>query len=426
MNLVCIGLSHRTAPVEVREKVAFSAESTVEALRALEAEAGERVLLSTCNRTELYAVGEAEDLAPRLAAKLDAIAGESVFRDPSIAVALSGREAALHLTRVACGLESMVLGEAQILGQVENALALAKSAGSAGAVLGRLFGSAVHLGQRARAETEIGRGAVSVSSAAVALAKKIFGSLEDREALVLGAGEMGALAARHLRSAGVGRLAIANRTVARAEAVAEEVDAEAEPLCGAPSDLSRVDVVVSAVSGGVSMLTRTTVRGALRSRAYRPLLIVDVAVPRSVDPAVNGLENVFLQDVDSLRHIIDANLRRRKKAAEGLEPECEAVADRFVTWWRSLSVEPTLRDLRSRLSSLAEHELERTMRKLPAEVRTSVETMTRSIVNKILHAPTERLRGSAGRGNGVADRLAVLRELFDIEESDEDPDRDAR
>jgi glutamyl-tRNA reductase len=168
------------------------------------------------------------------------------------------------------------------------------------------------------------------------------------------------------------------------------------------------------------------VRGALRSRAYRPLLIVDVAVPRSVDPAVNGLENVFLQDVDSLRHIIDANLRRRKKAAEGLEPECEAVADRFVTWWRSLSVEPTLRDLRSRLSSLAEHELERTMRKLPAEVRTSVETMTRSIVNKILHAPTERLRGSAGRGNGVADRLAVLRELFDIEESDEDPDRDAR
>jgi glutamyl-tRNA reductase len=424
MNIVCIGLNHETAPVEVRERVAFSEDEALAFLGAPEDAAAERVLLSTCNRTELYAVGAAADLADRLVAKLDDARGETVFRDGSVVYRREGAEAVRHLHRVAAGLDSMILGEAQILGQVDDALRTARAAGSAGAVLGRLFETAIRLGGKVRATTDIGRGAVSVSSAAVALAAKIFGSLEGRKALVIGAGEMGSLAARHLRSAGVDTLGIANRTVARAESLAAEVDGEAVPFCGVPQELARADVVVSAIAGGVTMLTEDSVRGAMRSRSYRPFLVVDVSVPRSVDPAIRGLEHVFLQDVDALRRIIDANLGRRRKAAKKVKKACEESAARFVAWTGTLSVEPTVKELRLRLDDIARQELKRTLKKVPAEHRDAVERLTRSLVSKVLHEPTRRLREEAGRGNGAVDRLAALRELFGLEEAHEHPHRD--
>lgn len=424
MNLLSIGLSHATAPVEVRERVAFEPGEARAFLAGLDT-AAERALLSTCNRTELIVLAEGgPDLADDLAARLDRAKGADAFRDPKFRVVREGEEAARHVFRVACGLDSMVLGEDQILGQVDEAHAIARSADTVDAVLGRLFESAVRLGGKVRSETNIGRGAVSVGTAAVGLATKIFGSLEDRKALVVGAGTMGTLAARHLRSSGVASLAVANRTLERAERLAEETEARTVPLCGIPAELDAVDMVVSATGGGTMLLTKQTVRGALANRRYRPLLLLDISVPRSVDPSINDLENVFLQDIDALRSIIDANLHRRRKAAKKVERACEDATRRFLAWRKSLAVEPTLRELRDKLDRVARRELDRTMKKVPDELRPELERLTKSLVSKILHDPTARLREEAGRENGLVRRLATLREVFGLEEADASSNRD--
>jgi len=425
MELLCIGLSHVTAPVEVREKVAFRPDEARALLAETVEEAPEAVLVSTCNRTELYAMATREAVEG-LAGKLDEARGTRVFAEGEMCYRHVGADAARQLMRVACGLDSMVLGEDQILGQVETALEIARGVGRVDAVLERLFGAAIHLGGKMRATTDIGRGSVSVGSVAVGLAKKIFGSLEGKAALVVGAGEMGTLSARHLADAGVSDLAVANRTVAKAEALATSVSGRGLPLCGVPTELPDVDIVVSAVSGGASLLNRTTLQGALKARAYRPLLILDIAVPRSVEPDVNRMENVFLQDVDALRSIIDRNLARRKKAAKAVGRECDAAAERFVEWTRRLAVDPTLRDLRARLDDVAEKELARTLRKLPKEHHADVEKLTRSLVNKILHTPTTRLREGAAKGGRVVGPLAALREAFGLEEDHDHPDRDTK
>ena len=424
MDLICVGLSHHNAPIEVRERVAFDSAEAGIFLESLRGTADEAVLLSTCNRTELYAYSPVD--ADALAARLDAAKSTDVFSRPESRYVHRNLDAARHLMRVACGLDSMVLGEAQILGQVEASLEIGRRADQVDALLDRLFGSAIRLGGKVRAETAIGRGAVSVGSAAVGLAIKIFGSLEGRSALVVGAGEMGTLAARHLRSAGVEDLAIANRTVVKVEALAAEVAGRGLPLCGVPAEFPNVDIVVSAVAGGEPLLTRTTLLGALKARAYRPLLLIDIAVPRSVDPEVNRLENVFLQDIDALRSIIDSSLSRRKKAAKKVAAECDAAATRFIEWTRRLSVDPTLRELRGRIDEVARRELARTLRKLPAQHHQDVENLARSLVSKFLHTPTTKLRDGAARGNGIVGRLAALREVFGLEEDHDDPDRDER
>jgi len=425
MDLLCIGLSHVTAPVETRETVAFAPGEARSVLADLEDVAPEAVLVSTCNRTELYARTAPGSLST-IVDRLDHAKGTRVFAYDALTYRHSGRDAARHLMRVACGLDSMVLGEDQILGQVEEGFELACAAGRVDAVLTRLFGTAIHLGGKMRAETDIGRGSVSVGSVAVGLAKKIFGSLDGKSALVVGAGEMGTLAARHLADAGVASLAVANRTVAKAEALAAAVSGRGLPLCGVPAELPGVDIIVAAIGGGAPLLNRTTIRPALKARGYRPLLVLDISVPRSVAPEVNRLENVFLQDIDALRKVIDGNLARRKKAARTVAEECDAAAERFIEWTRRLAVDPTLRELRDLLGDVAERELARTLRKLPAEHHADVEKLTLSLVNKILHTPTTRLREGAAKGNGVVGPLAALREVFGLEEDHEHPDRDTK
>lgn len=425
MPLAVVGASHRTAPIELRERLALARGELADALRTLSGQGAEVVVLSTCNRTELYlaapegesdaAVEEAVDLlAARLGMAPDA-AGRLLYvqRD---------RDAAEHLMRVAAGLDSMILGEPQIQGQVREAYASAReAAGPGGPVVGpalnKLFQIALSVGGRVRSETGLGIGAASVSSAAVELAKKIFGSLRGRRALVLGAGEMSEVTLECLRAEGVRSTIVANRTWDRACELAERWGGEAIRWEGFAEALPQVDIVVCSTAAPHPVLTRERLRAALPNGAARPLCILDIAVPRDVEPAVGNEEGVFLYDIDDLQQIVDDNLGRRR----GQLPAAEAVVaegvEDFWAWYSSLAVVPTIRALRDHGEQVRREETARVLRQLghlTPEDREAVDALTRSILNKLLHTPTVRLREAAGNGRGTG-VLDTARYLFHLD-----------
>ncbi|SOD01732.1 glutamyl-tRNA reductase [bacterium JGI 053] len=423
MPVAVVGASHRTAPIELRERLAFGRAELPGALAALAGDAGgEAVVLSTCNRTELYlAAGEGADAIDRaeamLAERLGAATGEAgrwlyVRRD---------RDAAQHLFRVAAGLDSMIVGEPQIQGQVREAYAAARDVAAGrgpvvGPALNRMFQTALGVGGRVRSETGLGIGAASVPSAAVELAKKIFGSLKGRRALVLGAGEMSEVTLECLRGEGVRTAVVANRTFDRARELAEKWGGEAiqwEAFAGA---LAGVDIVICSTAAPVPVLTLDRFRAALPKGPRRPLCIIDIAIPRDVEAAVGEQRNVFLYNVDDLQQIVDASLDRRRAelpAAEGIVAEG---VEEFWGWYASLAVVPTIRALRDHGERVRQEEVERALgrlRHLSDDDRAAVDAMTRSLLNKLLHAPTARLREAAGngRGTGVLDTVRYLFEL---------------
>jgi glutamyl-tRNA reductase len=424
MPLAVVGVSHRTAPIEVRERFAFGRHEIPGALIAAgEARAGEAVLLSTCNRTELYlslpedgtAVEAAQEI---LAAKIGSTAASAarwmyVHRD---------REAVDHLFRVTAGLDSMIVGEPQIQGQVKEAYAAAREvAGPHGPVVGpamnRLFQTAFSVGGRVRSETGLGRGAASVSSAAVELAKKIFGSLKGRRALVLGAGEMSETTLECLHAEGVRTAIVANRTFDRARELAEKWGGDAVRLDDFGAALPAVDIVICSTAAPHPVLTRERLRRALPGGPPRPLCIIDIAIPRDVEPAVGDEPNVFLYNIDDLTQIVDDNLDRRRAQLPAAEGILAAEVEEFWQWYASLAVVPTIRALREHGERLRRAELERALRHLahlPAQDREAVEALTRSLINKLLHAPTVRLRDAAGNGRGTA-ALDTVRYLFELD-----------
>ncbi len=414
MPILAVSVNHRTAPVEVREALAFDPGQARRFLAEEAAGLPERILLSTCNRTELYAVtpngdpGVLLDLLEkaRPGVELDAPGRAERYRDD---------EAVRHLLRVACGLESMVLGEAQILGQVKEAGELAAAAGAAGVLLRRALEVAARTAKKARTSTAIGEGAVSVASAAVELARRIYGDLSDRIALVVGAGETGRLVARHLRAAGIGRMLLANRTLGRAREVATEVKAEPRGLCGVPPALREADIVVCSTASETPILTEDEVRAAMRARKDRMLLLLDIAVPRDVDPAASRIASVFLHDIDALRDIVDANLELRRKAVPRVEALVEEAVRGYAAWRRGLSVVPTIKALRARFEEIREAELKANLKRVPPEAREAAERLTRSLVKRLLHTPSERLRKAGGEAEGAA-LSAPLREIFDLPE----------
>jgi len=415
MPLVSIGIDHRTAPVEVREALAFDAEQARRFLTESADAMSERLLLSTCNRTEFFAVPHpgAEDPAAELEALLHRARG----------VALDGHrrvyresDSVRHLFRVACGIESMVLGETQILGQVKNAGELAVSVGAAGPILRKLLDTSARVAKRARAETAIGEGAVSIASASVELAKKVFGDLDGRTALVVGVGETGRLVAQHLRRAGAGKLLLANRTLGRAKEVAEEVSAEPWGLCGVPPGLRQADIVVTATSAERPILTADEVRAAMRARKGRMLLLLDIAVPRDVEPDAAKSEGVILYDVDALRSIVDRNLTIRRKAVSRVEEMIEEAVAGFLAWERGLSVVPAIKALRTRFEEIRREELAQNLKRIPPEAREQAERLSVSLLNRLLHEPTLRLKQAGKEPGGGRELIAALRELFRIEE----------
>ena len=409
MKLTLAGVSHHRAPIELRERVALG----LDACRALAAQVGgEAVVLSTCNRTELY-VARDEHAEEEAVATLAELAGDHADALSTALYRLRDDGAALHLFRVAGGLDSLVPGEGEILGQVRAAF----EAGSAGPFLDRLFRQALHTGRRVRLETSIGESPASVPSAAAALAQQVFGDLGGRRVLLLGAGKISSSAARNLRSRGAEIAVVANRTLAHGEELARQLGARARSLDVLPAELEHADVVVSATSAAGHVLTRDDVAEVLRARRGRPLLLVDLAVPRDLDPAINELDGCFLYDVDDLEAVVEDTLSGRRGEAARAERLVAAEADRFRDWQASLDVVPTIASLRALAEEIRDRELAKAGGRLSEKERRHVESVTSQIVAKLLHLPTIRMKEAAAAADGVV-YADVVRHLFGLEEDE--------
>jgi glutamyl-tRNA reductase len=425
MPLAVVGLSHRTAPVEVRERLVFGRAEIPAALATLleGGHADEAALLSTCNRTEVYlTVADMQAGEAAVRALLAARLGEPPEQTGRYLYVHRDRAAVEHAFRVSSGLDSMILGEPQIQGQVKEAYQAAREtttlAGPAvGTVLNRLFQMSLAVGGRVRSETDLGRGAASVSSAAVELAKKIFGSLNGRRALVLGAGEMSEITLECLRSEGVRSCVVANRTYERAAELAESWGGRAIRWEELSDELPGADIIICSTSAPHPVLTRERVREALPGGRSRPLCIIDIAMPRDVEARVAEEANVFLYNIDDLKQIVDANLGRRKQELPKAETIIAEGSQEFWGWYSGLVVVPTIRDLRARGEAVRAEELEKALRRLshlPDADRQAVEALTRALLNKLLHTPTVRLREAAGNGRGTT-VLDTVRYLFELD-----------
>jgi glutamyl-tRNA reductase len=405
-SLVLVGVSHHRAPVELRERAALDREQAAELARRLAGERGEAVCLSTCNRTELYLAEESPEAAfnkgEAALLALEAELGPALYR-------LRDEAAALHLFRVAAGLDSMVPGEGEILGQVRAAY----EAGAPGRLLDRLFRDALRAGRKARTETAIGESPASTSSAGAALAEQVFGDLRGRRILLIGAGKVGKLTARNLISRGAEIAVVANRTVDRAAALAEQLGGAALPLDRVEDELVRADVVLSSTSAPGWILDRAAVERLLPARRGRPLFLIDLAVPRDLDPAIHELDGCYLYDIDDLAAVVSETLAGRRREAERAEAIVAAEADRFREWQAALDVLPAIASLRARAEEIRAAELRRA--KLTEAERRAAESVTAAVLNKLLHLPTIRMKEAAAAADGVIYADAV-RHLFGLED----------
>jgi len=406
MRLVLVGTSHHHAPVELRERVALDRRQSAALARRL----GEAVCLSTCNRTELYVAAAdgaaAERLAVEALAELEPQVEQALYR-------LHDHAAALHLFRVAAGLDSLVPGEGEILGQVRAAF----EAGSPATLLDRLFRQALHAGRKVRAQTAIGESPASVSAAAAALAEQVFGDLAGRSILLVGAGKISEQAARNLLTRGARISFVANRTLDRAEELARRLGAVAIPLEEIGRQLEQADVVVASTSASGYVLDAPTVE---RARRGRPLLLIDLAVPRDLDPAIHELDDCYLYDIDDLEAIVSETLAGRRSEAERAEAIVAAEAEKFHEWQAALDVVPAIASLRARAEEIREAELRKAdalLGRLDESQRRAVEAITAQIVNKLLHLPTVRMKQAAAAADGVVYAEAV-RHLFGLGEDE--------
>ena len=404
-RLHVLGINHQTAPVHLRERVAFAGDTVPAALATLRELPGvrEAALLSTCNRTELYAL--AEDDGRALADWLASHPGEAGELQAYL-YQHSDADAARHLFRVATGLDSLVLGEPQILGQVKDAWAIARGAGTLGTTLDRLFQSAFATAKRARTETRIGANPVSVASAAVRLAQESFARLDEATVLLVGAGETIELAARHLREGRVRRLLVANRTLAHAQDLASRHGGVALPLSDLDRHLDEADVVIAATASRDPVITRDQVADALARRRHKPMLLLDLAVPRDIDPGVAGLGDAFLHTIDDLERAIEDNRRSRREAAAEAEAIVDLQVARFAEAMQLASNDAPLRALRARGEAVREDALARAHRQLAAgrDPHDVMEQLAHALTNRLLHAPTAALRDAAASGDAALAR----------------------
>jgi glutamyl-tRNA reductase len=420
MHLLLLGISHRTAPVELRERVDFQVRGVDQALRSL-AQRGstrEAVVLSTCNRAEIYVACEDVDAAradlSRFVAEFHGV--DRADLTPHV-YDVSDLEAARHLFRVAAGLDSLVVGEPQILGQVKEAHTIASDVHVVGPVLNRLFHSSFGVGKRVRTETGLGSGAVSVSYAAVALARKIFGDLKGRSVVVLGAGEMGKLTALHMKPQGVPHITIVSRTMSHAVRTAEAIGgANVAPWEDLDVAIGASDIVITATGAAVPILTKARIEAVMRPRRNRPLFVIDIALPRDVEAAAGEIEQVFLYNIDDLQATVRENLARRASEITRAEHIVTEEVDKFAAWIRSRGAIPTVVALRQRFENIRRTELERLefkMSTLPPEARARVDEITHLIVEKLLLTPTEQLK-SLGDAETVGAYSEALTRLFDL------------
>jgi glutamyl-tRNA reductase len=410
MSLFALGLNHHTAPLAVRERVVFHVERLREALGEIRSGlASEAAILSTCNRTELYVAAEHPP-----AAVAEWLARYHRFDPAELArylYTLPREEAVRHAFRVASGLDSMVLGEPQILGQMKEAARAAESAGTLGTVLHKLFQRTFAVAKEVRSTTSVGTASVSMAAASVKLAARIFPSLKDQKLLFIGAGEMIELCATHFAAQAPAHLAVANRTVERGERLAHRFDGEALELKALPERLHEFDIVVSSTASSLPILGKGLVERALRARRRRPMFMVDLAVPRDIEPEVGELDDIFLYTVDDLAQIVSDNRGARRAAVEQAEVIIDTQVGQFMRWMQARENVPLIRALREQAEQARRHELERALRCLqrgddPAGV---LEALSQGLTNKLLHAPTQALNEAAGdQGRALAETLARL------------------
>jgi len=419
LSIVAVGINHKTAPVSVREKISFNPDKLSVALQEMlsAVQCREVAILSTCNRTELYLVQEG-DIAltqERLVKWL-----ESYHNVPASTILPSiychqDKQAVNHIMRVACGLDSLVLGEPQILGQMKQAYTQAKAAGSMALVMDRLFQRTFGVAKQVRTDTEIGTSAVSVAFASVNLAKHIFASLEKVRVLLVGAGETIELVAKHLYENNVGNITVANRTIARAEGMAKQIGADVITLAQIPEAMSQADIVISSTGSTLPIIGKGMVEQALTKRRHQPIFMVDLAVPRDIEEQVGDLEDVFLYTVDDLQSIIAQNLENRRKAAVEAETIVSSQSDSFMAWLRGLNTQDTVVSYRKQCLSERDLLLEKAITQLNGgkNAESVINELATKLTNKFMHAPTSALQ-SAAQG-GELDKLIYLRDIFNID-----------
>ncbi|MGQ9629023.1 MAG: glutamyl-tRNA reductase [bacterium] len=430
MDILVVGLSHHTAPIEIRERLAFTNQDILDAICELRQSlapargsgegTGNLVLLSTCNRVEMYAgVGDGGVggvLMKQFLCQWHGVPSSDIERYLYIH---RGEDAVRHLYRVASGLDSMVIGEPQILGQLKEAYHLAVDAGAVAGLFHRLFNSAFEVAKSVRSRTGVGEKAVSVGFAAVELAKKVFADLKGKVVMLLGAGKMGELVARHLVGGGACEVIVANRTFETAVALARTLSGRAIPFEERFRYMERADIVISSTSAPHYVILSEDVRHLIHTRKDRPLFLIDIAVPRDIDPQAGRIDNVYLYNIDDLQSVVEGNLRLREEEARKAEALIEEEAQKFVRWLQvDRHIVPTIAALREKIEKIRKTELERTLPKLTSisdDDRGRVDYLTRLIVNKVLHNPIVRLKQGAADGRGEL-YLEAVRDLFALED----------
>jgi glutamyl-tRNA reductase len=423
MNLILIGINHRTAPLEIRERLWLSDNELPAVLAQLKEKFfAECFIVSTCNRTELYGIVNGSKASGSRQAVADA-ATEMLLESRSAhdfirkehLYQIFDFHAATHLFKVASGIDSMVVGDIQILGQVKNHYSLAVDQNATGVHLNRLLQTALHVGKRARTETTISQGAVSVSYAAVELATKIFTNLSDKKILLIGAGETGELTAKNLIDRGISSLFITNRTQARAEELVNKLDGTVVPFDQFESVLLEMDVVISSVTATGHILGIEPIRRSVKARSNTPMLLIDLGVPRNIDPIVNTLENVFLYDLDSLSKIVSRNLDRRRGEIAAINAIILEELTGLRHWFESLQVGPTISDLRDLFERVRSDEVKKHINRFATQDRELLELVTTRIINKLLHLPSTNLKNGNGESTEEQhNRVSIVRGLFGL------------
>ena len=417
-DIVLVGLNHRTAGVDVRERFAlvdFCAPDTWAV--PCKGNINEALILSTCNRVELLATGSG-DTAGQLLHSWAAARGADVDELRNYVYIHKNLDAVRHLFTVASSLDSMVLGEPQILGQLKGAYRKAVAAHSVGVILNRLLHKAFSVAKRVRTETAVASSAVSISYAAVELAKRIFGDMHEHSAMLVGAGEMAELAATHLLQAGVREIIVANRTLSRGQELAAQFHGRAIPLETLPQYLKDVDIIITSTGSPEPVIRARDIRSVLKVRKNRPMFFIDIAVPRDIDPDVNSLDNVYLYDIDDLKEVVEENLAGRRDEARKAEAIVEEEVGYFSQWTQSLDVQPTIVDIIRRGEHVAQDEVAKTIKRLGVvddETRNALECMAHAIVSKLNHDPIMFLKNGTMSQDGIAPRISLARRFFNLD-----------
>ncbi|KAF0144005.1 MAG: glutamyl-tRNA reductase [Nitrospirae bacterium] len=422
MNIFVVGLNHKTADVDVREKLAFNGQKLEEGLMRLKtlAEIKEAVILSTCNRVEMYT--NVKDTAKAYESIKDFISEFHGLDRGSLEKSLYAHEnltAVRHVFRVASSLDSMVVGEPQILGQIKDAFEFALRKKTTGILLNKLMKKAISVAKRIRTETKIAENAVSISFAAVELAKKIFSDLSTKSVMLLGAGEMAELAAKHLMSSGVKEVLVANRTYETGCSLAKEFNGRAVKFEGFVHEIANTDIVICSTGASKYVLLKEQMHHVMKERRHKPVFIIDISVPRNIDPAINNIDNVYLYDVDDLQGVVDSNVQGRQKEAEKAEAIIADEIETFQKWQSSLDSVPTIIALRDRADAIRKEELDRLLNKLSGlgeKEKKDIEYMANAITNKLIHPPTAALKEDAEDKDIL---IATIKRLYGLNEKEE-------